>query len=429
MLVTKKWLVVLVVFTFAFVSAAVSFSASAFEDSAEDLYADYKEVLYQIKIIDNESGQKSTIGSGFIIGSDGLAVTNYHVVSKYILHPDENHIEVENIDGEITDAQLVSFDVVNDLALINIDLENEAPKFLSLATELPIQGSTIYSLGNPHDLGMIVVPGTYNGIKKDSFYETIHFTGSVNSGMSGGPVINEDGQVMGVNVASAGNQLGFLVPLDKLQMLVEDTSTINKERYKDLIAEQLTRNQNKLIDELTAETWPSTPLGLANVPDAMTDFINCWGDSNSDDDDAQFLAVRKSCSLGQTIYVSDRIRSGEVSTNFKWYASEKLNSFRFYELIASRAKMTGDANWPKKDDFSEYQCQLDTVENINKVTFKAATCIKAYKEFSGLFDVIYVSATLDQKNASLVSNFRLSGITQASFEKFTPLFMDAIKWQ
>lgn len=421
MLNITRWLLCLGLSVLAFYTLA--------EESAEGLYADYKDVLYQIKIIDNESGQKSTIGSGFIIGSNGLAVTNYHVVSDFILHPDENRIEVENINGDIFAAALVNFDVVSDLALIKISLENQVEKFLTLASELPVQGSAIYSLGNPHDLGMIVVPGTYNGLKKDSFYETIHFTGSVNSGMSGGPVINENGQVMGVNVASAGNQLGFLVPLSKLQTLVDQNSVIEQADYKARIAEQLTTNQEKLIQELTFDTWPSTRLGLATVPDAMTDFINCWGDSNSEDDDAQYLAVRKSCSLGQTIFVSDRIRSGQVSTNFQWYSSEKLNSFRFYELIDSRMNMMGDGNWPMKDDFSEYQCQLDTVENIHNVRFKSAVCIKAYKEYSGLFDVVFVSATLDQKTASLVSKFRLSGITQASFEKFTPMFMDAVKWQ
>ena len=81
--------------------------------------------------------------------------------------------------------------------------------------------ATIYSLGNPHDLGMILVPGTYNGLQKYSFYPRIHFTGAVNAGMSGGPTVDAAGKVVGVNVASAGNQLGFLVPADALQALLQ----------------------------------------------------------------------------------------------------------------------------------------------------------------------------------------------------------------
>ncbi|WP_371193404.1 serine protease [Glaciecola sp. SC05] len=403
-------------------------SAAQAQELAENLYTDYKEVLYQIKIIDKESSQKSTIGSGFLINATGLAVTNYHVVSDYILSPDKNHIEVEDISGNKSLASLVSFDVVNDLALIQIELSTASEIFLPIAESLPTQGTTIYSLGNPHDLGMIVVPGTYNGLKKHSFYQKIHFTGSVNSGMSGGPVINESGHVIGVNVASAGNQLGFLVPLSKLKALVQHDSIIQTSDYKKVIAEQLTENQSELIKQLSTNEWPSTRLGMANVPDAMSEFISCWGDSNVDNQDAQFLSVRKSCSLDQTIYVSNRIQTGHVGTQFQWFSSDKLDRNRFYQLIDQRMNMH-QQDFAHKQDFSEYECQLDTIKNKHDVQSKSALCVKSYKEFAGLFDIVYVSATIDQDRASLISQLNINGITQASFEKLVPRFIDAVSWQ
>lgn len=408
--------------------AALSANNADGQELAEGLYTDYKEVLYQIKIIDNQSNQKSTIGSGFLINEMGLAVTNYHVVSDHILKPEQNYIEVENIDGIKSRASLVNFDVVNDLALIRIELPSPATLFLPIAESLPTQGNSIFSLGNPHDLGMIVVPGTYNGLKKHSFYPKIHFTGSVNSGMSGGPVINESGQVIGVNVASAGNQLGFLVPLDELKSLVKQSGTVAPEQYKQVITAQLTKNQHRLVEQLALNQWPITPLGKANVPDAMSDFITCWGNSNVDNEEAQFLSVRKSCSLDQTIYVSSEIRTGHVNTEFQWYASDKLGEHRFYQLI-DRNMSTSQYDYSSTRDFSEYECQIDTVNNKHKVKFKSALCIKSYKDFAGLFDVIYLSATIDQKQASLVSELYLNGITQSSFETLLPRFMDAISWQ
>lgn len=412
-----------------FITLILCVSTSHAADFAENLYTGYKEVLYQIKIIDNESGQKSTIGSGFIINGQGLAVTNYHVVSDFILYPDKNRIEVEDIDGKVSQASLVNFDVINDLALIRIQGDALRSKYLPIAAQLPTQGSTIYSLGNPHDLGMIVVPGTYNGLKQNSFYQKIHFTGSVNSGMSGGPVVNESGEAMGVNVATAGNQLGFLVPLSKLKALINKNETIEIDDYKKTIAEQLQQNQQQLIAELTAVQWPKTPLGMADVPDAMADFITCWGGSNADDKEAQYLAVRKSCSLDQTIYISRRMQTGRVAANFEWYSSDKLNGFRFYNMIDEQMRMMTYQDGSSKEDFSEYQCQRDVIKNVNNVKFKSSICVKNYKEFDGLFDVLFVSATLDQSNASLVSRFYLSGISQASYKAFTPVFMDAISWQ
>ena len=403
--------------------------ASYSEDEAQNLYTNYKALLYQIKIIDNESSQKSTIGSGFIINTQGLAVTNYHVVSRYIIDPENNRIEVEDVNGDISSASLINFDVINDLALIQIDLSEEQSEYIPLAEGLPLQGTSIYSLGNPHDLGMIVVPGTFNGLQKNSYYETIHFTGSVNSGMSGGPVVNEDGELVGVNVASAGNQLGFLVPLGKVLALLEGDVQLTQDNYKTHIAQQLNKNQEQLVNELLSAPWSVDALGDAMVPDSIADFITCWGDSNADDEDKQFLSVRKSCSLDQTIYLSDRIQTGHVMANFRWYESDKLNSWRFYNLINGRMDTRGHQGMAMVDDFSEYQCSHDTVENSNSVTLKSAICLKAYKEYDGLFDVFFVAATLDKEKASLIARFHLAGVTQESFERFAPVFMDSISWQ
>ena len=76
------------------------------------------------------------------------------------------------------------------------------------------QGERIYSLGNPLDVGFAVIEGTYNGLVERSFYPTIFFAGSLNPGVSGGPTLDGQGAVIGVNVAARrdGEQVSFLVP-------------------------------------------------------------------------------------------------------------------------------------------------------------------------------------------------------------------------
>ena len=122
------------------------------------------------------------------------------------------------------DLSLLDIDVVNDLALLRSRDLDLAP--LEVRSEAPAQGETIYSLGNPHDIGFTVIPGTYNGLEAGSYYEHIHFSGSVNAGMSGGPVIDRRGGVVGVNVSSAGNQLSFLVPAQALSALIQAWRTL-----------------------------------------------------------------------------------------------------------------------------------------------------------------------------------------------------------
>ena len=212
------------------------------------------------------------------------------MISDYVYFPDQYRIEYLAADGHTGILKLVGLDVINDLALLKFDspsMGTEVP--FELAQSLPEQGVPIYSLGNPHDLGMIVVPGTFNGIKKTNFYQRIHFTGSINPGMSGGPAVNGNGEVIGVNVATAGNQIGFLIPLSKVVNLVRNADPeLKASQYKTLIEQQLQENQQELISRILNGSWQQYKLGKALVPGKVTEFISCWGDSNANNAKAYF---------------------------------------------------------------------------------------------------------------------------------------------
>ena len=248
-------------FTLVFI---VLSSSSFAEEQAEQLFNQLKPSLFQIKLIDKASGEKSSIGSGFQISKDGIIATNYHVVSSYALHPKKYRIEYLDSNGNTGLLALQSVDVINDLALVKrkIDaINNDGVRFFQLSENAPHKGEQLFSLGNPHDLGMIVVPGTYNGLKKESFNERIHFTGSINSGMSGGPVVNKEAEVVGINVATSGNSIGFLVPHDKLKNLYKDFLLSPPESIEQQMATQLTANQNKLMTSILNSPWQAKTLG------------------------------------------------------------------------------------------------------------------------------------------------------------------------
>ena len=113
-----------------------------------------------------------------------------------------------------------------------------------------------------------MIPGTYNGITAHSVYERIHFSGSVNPGMSGGPVLNQSGQVIGVNVATAGNQLGFLVPLNRLTKFIVQPSTgaIKLASIDATIAAQLKANQAAIVGNLVKSVWGKLTLATPLCP-------------------------------------------------------------------------------------------------------------------------------------------------------------------
>ncbi|MDU0355364.1 serine protease [Paraglaciecola aquimarina] len=406
--------------------------ASAYsQQTAQSLFGQYQNALYQIKIIDLESGNKSSIGSGFQVDQKGNIVTNYHVVSEYIYYPEKFRIEYMDQSGHEGQLQLVDLDVINDLALVRkVELSDEESAF-PIASSLPEQGSNIYSLGNPHDLGMIVVPGTFNGLKKNSFYQRIHFTGSINPGMSGGPVVNGLGEVMGVNVATAGNQIGFLIPLAKVTDLLssQHEHPLSNQQLKPRIQQQLMANQQRLFSRLKNQNWKTASLGKASIPSQITEFVSCWGDSNANNKEALFLSVENRCRIDEQIFLHSGLNTGGVELEFEWLDGKSLGQHRFYAFYTDSITGAGAGNKAGKVDVTNYQCQEDKVTNIHGVSSKTILCLRGYKEFDKLYDVLFVSATLDHDNSGLISHFTLAGVAKDSAQTFTKKFMDSIEWQ
>jgi serine protease Do len=165
---------------------------------ASELFSALQERVFQIRVIDKSSGKKSAIGSGFTIDSSGLFATNYHVVSDLVIEPKRYRLEYVAHNGATGPLTLRDIDVVHDLAIVSSDPVHAA--CFSLNTAPLKKGSRIYSIGNPLDLGMTIIEGTYSGFIERSLYEKIHFSGSLNPGMSGGPAIDARGSVIGVNV-------------------------------------------------------------------------------------------------------------------------------------------------------------------------------------------------------------------------------------
>jgi hypothetical protein len=419
---------------FSLVFILLSHTALAAEQ-AEVIFAQLTPSLYQIKLIDKASGEKSSIGSGFQISSDGIIATNYHVISSYARHPEKYRMEYLDHNGQTGNLTLQSVDVINDLALVKRKITVSIP-FFTLAKTPPVKGEKLFALGNPHDLGMIVVPGTYNGLKKESFNERIHFTGSINSGMSGGPVVNKDEQVVGINVATSGNQIGFLVPHQKLVNLFQQYQLNPPTDIQAQIAEQLLLNQDKLMASLLSSTWQDKELaGKALIPIIDVPFIRCWGDSNADKQDALILAAIANCSLDENTYLSSQFFTSSIEIEFRYMQSKNLSDSKFYHLYQQQISRAGAGNRASREDVSEFQCHHDlvipqsTANSEQAINNKSIFCTRAYKDFRGLYDVLYLSASVDKNQQALVSHFTLAGVNQENAMAFTSKFMEAVSWK
>jgi len=386
------------------------------------------DAIYQIRVMDKVANNKTSTGSAFVISKSGLIATNYHVVSNAVRTPEKYRVELlQNDEASVYVASVVNIDVVNDLALLRA--ENLDAPVLPLADSALAQGDTAYAIGYPYDLGITVVPGTYNGLAPHSASERVHFTGSLNPGMSGGPAFNAEGQVIGVNVASAGNQVSFLVPVRRLQSLYDKTSPDHERDLKDTMRQQLVRNSERMINQMLDGDWHLVPLGRAKALDQITGFLRCWGDSKNQEeqpDDTPFWAQR-SCQTDHNIFVSPSLMTGKIELQFYWSETSELNSAQFYNHYQQVFSSFHPGNGGREEDLGRWSCDNEFVAASADVT-KVVLCARGYDTMPGLYDVLFLQGSASREHEAHITHFTLAGTTRELAQKFTERFIKAGTW-
>ncbi|MFO0790327.1 MAG: trypsin-like peptidase domain-containing protein, partial [Pirellulales bacterium] len=168
-------------------------------------------------------------GSGVIVDKAGYIITNFHVVNGV------NTVQVRLSDRRVTEAEVVGSDAMTDIAVLKIDLDNLIPASWGNSDKLEV-GDLVWALGSPYGLdrsltfGIVSAKARRSGsyISSSPYQEYLQTDAAVNPGNSGGPLVNIEGQVVGINAAIFGpayQGISFSIP-----------SAIAKERYEELKA-------------------------------------------------------------------------------------------------------------------------------------------------------------------------------------------------
>jgi len=406
----------------------LTLSLPAHADNPRQLFSKYADRLYQIKVLEKTSSRKSAIGSGFVVRPDGLMVTNYHVISKFMEEPDKYFLEAVSVKNKSKKIIVQDIDVVNDLALVKLVGQAKDWPYLKVASKPMRKGDPIYSMGNPLDLGASVVPGTYNGLTDQSYYQRIHMTGAINSGMSGGPVLNGSGKVIGVNVATAGNQIGFLVVADKLSKLLNEYDRRGKPPadFQLRIQQQLIANQRQMMRAVMASNWKTVQLGKASVLKEIAPFLPCWGDkSRSRKKKEKYSTVSVNCVAKENIYLNQWFRSGMIEVQYKWVNNISLTPMQFSTVMGTLYGSARAGNRASERDVTEFSCHEGFVDEPDE---RVALCTRAYKKYPDLYDVLYIASTVGVSDQGLMSHFTLSGVEKKTAMQFIKRFMEASQW-
>ncbi|MGD8566666.1 MAG: serine protease [Gammaproteobacteria bacterium] len=399
------------------------------QDEAEQLFSSHKQSIFQIRVIELATGNKATIGSGFLVDKRGYIATNFHVVSSYVHQPSRYRLEYATVDGDTGPLHLISIDVVHDLAITRGDFKTKTLQALSLGHSKMAKGTRIFSLGNPHDLGLSVVEGTYNGLLEKSLFDKIFFSGSLNPGMSGGPTLNRRGEVVGINVSTAGNQVSFLVPVSFLKTLVAQLDTTNKTPpdFEQRIEQQLFDQQQSFFKQLVSAEWKTTTLGPFRLPGTIDDIFKCWGDSD-DDKEALMDHAYSNCFSEDHIYLDQRFTTGGLAYTYDFYRSKDLGSLHFYNLYSHEFGHSIRVNSAGKDEVNNYQCHVDFVDFTEK-DWKMSLCTRQYKKYPSLYDMTAAIALVSEKDIGLIVQLAAAGIDQETAYSLIRKFIQYISWQ
>ena len=194
---------------------------------------------------ENSTSQATASGSGIIISEDGYIVTNNHVVSSesqstYYEISEAKSIKIKLFNDETQyDATIVGKDSQTDLAVLKIEKSGLTAAEFADSDTVKV-GEFAMAVGNPLDLGTTITCGVVSAINREvddgegNKFQCIQTDAAINSGNSGGALVNSKGEVIGVNtlkVSSTGVEgIGFAIPINSTVSVIDELKTYSKVR-------------------------------------------------------------------------------------------------------------------------------------------------------------------------------------------------------
>ncbi|MBD2526977.1 HhoA/HhoB/HtrA family serine endopeptidase [Nostoc sp. FACHB-133] len=212
------------------------------------------------------SEQLRGLGSGFIIDKSGLVMTNAHVVDK------ADKVTVRLKDGRTFEGKVQGIDEVTDLAVVKINAGNDLPVApLGSSTNVQV-GDWAIAVGNPLGFDNTVTLGIVSTLKRssaqvgisDKRLDFIQTDAAINPGNSGGPLLNGQGEVIGINTAIRPDAMGigFAIPIDKAKAIAAQLQRDGKVAHPYLGVQMLT-----LTPALAKQnnTDPNSPIQIPEI--------------------------------------------------------------------------------------------------------------------------------------------------------------------
>jgi putative serine protease PepD len=202
-------------------ASSIAASTASSRTSVADLVSNVQRTVVDIQV--SGADGSGSEGSGVVIRSDGMILTNAHVLGQ-----NAGTVTVTFSDGSRHRATVIGTDTAHDLAVVQVSTDSPLPVATFASSSTVRVGDTVYALGSPLGLAGTVTEGIVSalhrtisagesdGSQTTRYTNMIQTDAALNSGNSGGPLVNTAGQVVGINTANEGSSgsigLGFAIP-------------------------------------------------------------------------------------------------------------------------------------------------------------------------------------------------------------------------
>ncbi|MGZ3717889.1 MAG: S1 family peptidase [Bdellovibrionota bacterium] len=418
----------------ALTAAAVPIAAPRTPLAAQDVNAAARGSVFRLSTSYSGANARALHGTAFVVDKSGLLITNFHVVRDSLLQNDELKLSLE-VGGQNVGISVVAVDVVNDLALVRAAR--------SFETALPVaepasvaEGEVVYSFGFPASDQLTFIQGNYGGEKAMGFVTTGFAAMPLNSGMSGGPMLNSRAEVIGVNraIIRTAQNLSFFSPLGALHDILSRGGGRSPSSLSDWKADAVAavRRQEKATLATKLEGQREKLGGLSfTVPLPNQKCGQTRGEKQSGTPSSEML-VCQSNSLTPLVKESNALEvitlamtSGKMFSTASRSLQASIRAMYDQERKGILEPPTKKGAKAAKDDDHE-TCGLNNVTNSHGVEMTISYCSVANSFYEGLFST-FVRVEIRNSTSITALGQMYQGLTADATADVLGQFLESIQ--
>ena len=380
-------------------------------NSAETLFKRIRPSVVVVKTEVSGNLGLSSSASGFIAHRKDWVVTNYHAVTEAIYDGKAHNLTVKAANELKKTARVIAVDVLNDLAVLQLDSPIDAP-LLELRESLPAKGENGFSVGKPGSFDYSIVNGSFNGMHDEESSPLIVFSGAINSGMSGGPTLDTSGRVVGVNVATSTRHqlIGLVIPSSAVSALIKQTAqqiAPDNAQLRADISRQFAKFGRQQLHRLDSGLNNVRKLGPFNVRADLADQQVCSTERQANTQ-WRYSVVKQTCESASGLYVMDEKQAGRIVSGSFLLEGHDLNDLQMANLVERRLySLSGVSKVP--DDSTPWQCNEQRVKVPWGLTVQLHACRRALTKLPNLNEYRFRYTPLVRGPNALVVAMGLDG--------------------